>query len=94
MMRDEVVRRRAWIDDDEFLELVGATNLIPGPNSTELAIYLGSKRAGRRGLVVAGLCFIGPAVVIVSVLAWLYQRYGTDAARSSGIGSVYTNCSC
>ena len=82
MMRDEVVRRRAWIDDDEFLELVGATNLIPGPNSTELAIYLGSKRAGRRGLVVAGLCFIGPAVVIVSVLAWLYQRYGTDAAAA------------
>jgi chromate transporter len=80
MMRDEVVRRRGWIDDAEFLELVGATNLIPGPNSTELAIYLGSKRAGRRGLIVAGACFIGPAVVIVSVLAWLYQRYGTDPA--------------
>jgi chromate transporter len=80
MMRDEVVRRRGWIDDDEFLELLGATNLIPGPNSTELAIYLGSKRAGWRGLIVAGMCFIGPAVLIVSVLAWLYQRYGTDAA--------------
>jgi chromate transporter len=80
MMRDEVVRRRGWIDDAEFLELVGATNLIPGPNSTELAIYLGSKRAGRRGLIVAGACFIGPAVVIVSVLAWLYQRYGTNPA--------------
>jgi chromate transporter len=80
MMRDEVVRRRRWLNDDEFLELVGATNLIPGPNSTELAIYLGSKRGGRRGLIVAGLCFIGPAVVIVSVLAWLYQRYGTDSA--------------
>jgi chromate transporter len=80
MMRNEVVRRRGWIDDAEFLELVGATNLIPGPNSTELAIYLGSKRAGRRGLIVAGVCFIGPAVVIVSVVAWLYQRYGTDPA--------------
>ena len=78
MMRDEVVRRRRWIDDAEFLDLVGATNLIPGPNSTELAIYLGAKRAGGRGLVAAGVCFIGPAVLIVSVLAWLYQRYGTD----------------
>jgi chromate transporter len=80
MMRDEVVRRRGWIDDSEFLDLVGATNLIPGPNSTELAIHLGAKRAGGRGLVVAGLCFIAPAVLIVSLLAWLYQRYGTDPA--------------
>jgi len=80
MMRDEVVRRRGWIDDDEFLDLVGATNLIPGPNSTELAMHLGAKRAGGRGLVAAGVCFIGPAVVIVGVLAWLYERYGTDPA--------------
>ena len=75
MMRDEVVRRRRWIDDTEFLQLVGAVNLIPGPNSTELAIHLGSRRAGARGLVVAGVCFIMPAVLIVSVLAWLYERY-------------------
>lgn len=80
MMRDEVVSRRAWIDDDEFLDLVGATNLIPGPNSTELAMHLGAKRAGGRGLIAAGVCFIGPAVMIVGVLAWLYQRYGTDPA--------------
>ncbi len=78
MMRDEVVRRRDWIDDAEFLDLVGATNLIPGPNSTELAIHLGHRRAGARGLVVAGVSFIAPAVVIVGFLAWLYQRYGTD----------------
>lgn len=78
MMRDEVVRRRGWIDDAEFLDLVGATNLIPGPNSTELAIHLGHRRAGGRGLLVAGIGFIAPAVVIVGVLAWLYQRYGTD----------------
>lgn len=78
MMRDEVVRRRGWVDDTEFLELVGATNLIPGPNSTELAIHLGARRAGARGLVVAGVCFIVPAVLIVSVLAWLYERYGTE----------------
>lgn len=78
LMRDEVVRRRGWIDDAEFLDLVGATNLIPGPNSTELAIHLGHRRAGGRGLLVAGVCFIAPAVLIVGVLAWLYERYGTD----------------
>jgi chromate transporter len=78
MMRDEVVRRRGWIDDREFLELVGATNLVPGPNSTELAMHLGAWRAGGRGLVMAGLCFIVPAVSIVSLLAWLYQHHGTD----------------
>ena len=80
MMRDEVVRRRRWIDDSEFLDLVGATNLIPGPNSTELAIHLGHRRAGTRGLVVAGLSFIGPAVLMVGTLAWLYDRHGTDPA--------------
>ncbi|MCB0998225.1 MAG: chromate efflux transporter [Acidimicrobiales bacterium] len=80
MMRADVVRTRQWVDDAEFLELVGATNLVPGPNSTELAIHLGHRRAGARGLVVAGLCFILPAVAIVSVLAWLYERYGTDPA--------------
>jgi chromate transporter len=80
LMREEVVRRRAWMSDAELLELIGATNLIPGPNSTELAIHLGARRAGWRGLVVAGLCFIGPAVVIVSAIAWLYERHGTDPA--------------
>ncbi|MFN8023748.1 MAG: chromate efflux transporter [Acidimicrobiales bacterium] len=78
MMRDEVVRRRGWMDDASFLELVGATNLIPGPNSTELAIHLGHRRAGPRGLVVAGLCFIAPAALIVGTLAWLYREHGTD----------------
>jgi chromate transporter len=80
MMREEVVRRRGWIDDAEFLELVGATNLIPGPNSTELAIHLGATRAGGRGLIAAGICFIAPAVLIVSVIAWLYEHHGTDPA--------------
>lgn len=80
LMRDEVVNRRGWLDDREFLDLVGATNLIPGPNSTELAIHLGHRRAGGRGLVVAGLGFIAPAVVIVGVLAWLYERHGADPA--------------
>ena len=80
MMRDEVVRRRRWESDDEFLDIVGATNIIPGPASTELAIHLGARRAGWRGLVVAGVCFIVPAFVIVLALAWLYERYGTDPA--------------
>jgi chromate transporter len=77
LMRDEVVVRRGWIDDQEFLDLIGACNLIPGPTSTELAIHLGRRRAGRAGLIVAGLCFILPAVLIVGALAWAYTRYGT-----------------
>ena len=76
MMHDEVVRRRAWVSDERFADLVGATNLIPGPNSTELAIHLGWDRARARGLVVAGVCFIAPAAVIVTALAWLYVTYG------------------
>lgn len=76
MMHDEVVRRRGWLADQEFLDLVGATNLIPGPNSTELAIHLGYRRARWWGLVAAGVAFIVPAVVIVTVLAWAYVRYG------------------
>lgn len=77
MMRSEVVERRKWVTDEEFADLLGAANLIPGPNSTELAIHLGYRRAGRAGLVVAGVCFILPAFLIVLALAWLYVRYGT-----------------
>ena len=76
MMRDEVVVRRKWIDDARFLDLVGATNLIPGPNSTELAIHLGYIRGRWRGLVVAGVTFILPAFLIVLALAWAYVEYG------------------
>ena len=65
MMRDEVVERRRWLADDAFLDLLAATNLIPGPNSTEMAIHLGLKRGGRWGLVVAGCCFILPPAVMV-----------------------------
>jgi len=77
MMRDEVVARRGWLDDQEFLDLVGACNLVPGPNSTELAIHIGLKRAGWRGFVAAACGFILPAVAIVLILAVLYDRYGT-----------------
>lgn len=76
MMRDEVVRRRRWMTDQAFLDLVGATNLIPGPNSTEMAIHIGYARSGWRGLLVAGSCFIFPAMVIVMAFAWGYTRYG------------------
>jgi chromate transporter len=75
MMEEEVVRRRQWLKRDEFLDLLGATNLIPGPNSTEMAIHIGHRQAGWPGLVVAGVCFIGPAVVIVGAFAWAYVRY-------------------
>ncbi|MCI0574891.1 MAG: chromate efflux transporter [Chloroflexi bacterium] len=76
MMHDEVVERRHWFSEQRFLDMVGATNLIPGPNSTEMAIHIGYDRAGWRGLIAAGLCFILPAVLIVGVLAWVYTRYG------------------
>src|SRR5918992_217809 len=69
MMQDEVVRRRRWLSDEEFLDLLGATNLIPGPNSTELAIHIGRRRAGFAGLVVAGASFILPAFGIVLLIA-------------------------
>ena len=76
MMEDEVVRRRRWLTREEFLDLLGATNLIPGPNSTEMAIHIGHRRAGWRGLIVAGVAFIAPAMLIVTALAWAYVRYG------------------
>ena len=76
LMQREVVEKRGWMDHDHFLDLIGATNLIPGPNSTEMAIHIGQERGGWRGLLVAGACFIGPAVVITGFIAWLYQRYG------------------
>jgi chromate transporter len=77
MMHDEVVTRRKWMAEQEFLDMVGATNLVPGPNSTEIAIHLGYVRAGWRGLIAAGVCFIMPAVLIVLALAWLYVEYGS-----------------
>lgn len=76
MMEDEVVRRRKWLSREKFLDLLGATNLIPGPNSTEMAIHIGYLRAGWAGLLVAGISFILPATLIVFGLAWAYVRYG------------------
>src|SRR6266571_4521120 len=78
MMREELVRRRRWVSDERFLDLLGITNLIPGPNSTEMAIHLGYARAGGPGLVAGGVCFVVPAMVIVWALAWAYVRYGAQ----------------
>ena len=82
IMHDEVVKRRKWLTDQEFLDLVGATNLIPGPNSTEMAIHIGYLRAGWAGLVLGGACFILPAVLIVMALAWGYVRFGSSVQAS------------
>lgn len=77
MMEDEIVKRRNWVSHEHFLDLLGAINLIPGPNSTEMAIHIGYVRAGWRGLIVAGICFIFPAVAITLILAYLYVAYGS-----------------
>jgi chromate transporter len=77
MMDDEVVRRRRWLSREEFLDLLGATNLIPGPNSTEMAIHIGRRRAGWPGLLVAGAAFILPAALITLAIGWLYTSAGT-----------------
>ena len=91
MMRHEVVERRQWLTDKDFLDLLAATNLIPGPNSTEMAIHLGYKHGGKAGLIVAGTCFILPASLIVLAIAWAYAQYG-DAPQLDwlmyGIGPV------
>jgi chromate transporter len=77
MMEDEVVRKRRWMTHEHFLDLVGATNLIPGPNSTEMTMHCGYEQRGWKGLLVAGASFIAPAILITGLIAWLYQQYGT-----------------
>lgn len=88
MMEDEVVRRRGWMSREAFLDYLGATNLIPGPNSTEMAIHVGHACGGWRGLVVAGTAFILPAVAIVTALAWVYVRFGTLPAAAGVLYGV------
>ncbi|MGP8127920.1 MAG: chromate efflux transporter [Candidatus Bathyarchaeia archaeon] len=77
MMEEETVRRRHWLSREKFLDLLGAANMIPGPSSTELAIYIGYVQAGWLGLVLAGVCFILPASIIVTAIAWVYVQYGS-----------------
>src|SRR6476620_2287726 len=77
MMQDEVVRRRRWLSEERFLDLLGATNLIPGPNSTEMAIHIGWDRRRWPGLAVAGVAFIVPAMLLTGAIGWAYVRFGT-----------------
>ncbi|HLU34724.1 MAG TPA: chromate efflux transporter [Thermomicrobiales bacterium] len=77
MLRQDVVEKRRWLSDQRFLDLIGITNLIPGPNSTEMVMHIGKERAGNRGLVAAGAAFILPAALITLIFAWLYMEYGT-----------------
>jgi chromate transporter len=86
MMEDEVVRRRRWVTHEQFLDMLGVCNLIPGPNSTEMAIHIGQQRAGVAGLIVAGACFILPAAAIVLAIAWMYVRFG---AMPQAVGLLY-----
>lgn len=86
MLHDEVVTRRRWLDDQRFLDMIGVTNLIPGPNSTEMTMHVGHERAGWLGLITAGVCFIVPAALIVTLLAWAYVEYG---ATPSGEALLY-----
>jgi chromate transporter len=86
LMEHEVVRRRGWLTQEQFLDLLGATNLIPGPNSTEMAIHIGWRRARWTGLLVAGTCFIAPAALIVLGFAWAYVRFGH---RPEAAGLLY-----
>ena len=91
LMEAEVVGRRRWLTRAQFLDLLGAANLIPGPNSTELAIHVGREQGGWRGLVIAGTCFIAPAMLIVMALGWAYTRWGARpeaAALMSGVKPV------
>ncbi|MEM4658288.1 MAG: chromate transporter, partial [Candidatus Methanosuratincola sp.] len=83
MMEEEFVRRRGWLSREHFLDVVGATNLIPGPNSTEIALHLGYIRAGLPGLLVAGVGFIVPAVLMTLGIAWAYARWGSLPEASS-----------
>lgn len=77
LMENELVRRRNWLSHEKFLDLIGAVNLIPGPNSTELALHIGLRRAGWPGFFVAGGCFILPSAILVAAMAWAYVRWGT-----------------
>src|SRR5919204_5616641 len=91
MLREETVRRRGWLDDAAFLDLFGAVSVLPGPSSTQLAIALGRRRAGRAGLLLGGAAFILPAMALVLALAWAYVRYGatqTGAAVRYGVAPV------
>lgn len=88
LMEEEIVHRRQWMDRQHFLDLIAAVNFIPGPNSTELAIHIGQLRAGWRGLIVAGVCFICPAMLIILIIAWSYAKWGAMPAVVPSLHAV------
>src|SRR5262245_53932351 len=88
MMQHEVVERRRWLTADQFLDMRGATNFIPGPNSTEMAIHVGYRRAGWKGLLVSGACFILPAVALTLGFAWAYVRFGQLPVKAAVLYGV------
>jgi chromate transporter len=88
MMRDEIVERRGWMSADEFTQLLGASNLIPGPTSTQMALAIGWLRGSGRGLLLAGVCFIGPAVLLTTILAWAYVRFGSLTAAGPILAGI------
>ncbi|HTY35702.1 MAG TPA: chromate transporter, partial [Bacteroidota bacterium] len=88
LMEEEIVKRRGWMSHEDFLDLLGATNLIPGPNSTEMAAHIGYVRGGWKGLVVSGACFILPAATISLLLAVLYSTYGSLPRAASFIFGI------
>lgn len=88
MMEEEFVRRRKWLDHLEFVDLIGAANLVPGPSSTEVAIMIGHRRSGIAGMIVSGACFIIPAALIVTVIAWLYVTYNHLAGLQNALYGV------
>lgn len=88
LLENEVVRRRNWIDSDTFMDLLGATNLIPGPNSTEMTIHIGHRLRGWKGSIVAGIAFIAPAMIIVMALSWVYVSYGALPVFSKALYGI------
>lgn len=89
LIEEQVVTRRSWVTREHFLDLVSAVNFIPGPNSTELVIHLGQLRAGLRGLIVAGICFVVPATTIILPLAWAYVKWGTLPRLQSPLQCIH-----
>lgn len=88
MMEEEFVQRRRWISPEEFIDFVGATNLIPGPNAPEVAAHIGERRAGWRGMLACGISFITPGIILTLILAWAYVRYGTMPQAEALLGGI------
>ncbi|MFO1536339.1 MAG: chromate efflux transporter [Actinomycetota bacterium] len=88
LMRHDLVERKGWLDDDEYAEMIALANLVPGPNSTEVAMHVGRRRAGTIGMIAAGLAFIAPAFVMMLALGWAYTEYGTRPGFRSVLAGI------